>query len=206
MHHSMNDNYQSKRKRRSESPPPRRDNDFRAPPPRVQPLPKSADSPTKDAKTASTAELFKPLAEELERLDKTDPVLAAQAARLVALYRRIWDSYILKHADSQRLENENRRLETKNASLEKEKRDMEGRYEEQRTLLTHFQKSFESVQDGITRICDSWKDAPAVLLEGRGEGRPVGNDGHAPADSPSVTPAANQKAPAPASVPVPPKA
>ena len=146
------------------------------------------------------------MAEELERLDKTDPVLAAQAARLVALYRRMWDSYILKHADSQRLEKENRRLETKNTSLEKEKRDMEGRYEEQRTLLTHFQNSFESVQDGVTRICDSWKDAPTVLLEGKAKDQPVGNDGHAPADSPSVTPVANQKAPAPASAPVPPKA
>jgi hypothetical protein len=40
----------------------------------------------------------------LQRLDDQNPVLAEQAARLVAVYRRLWESYVAKHADSSRLE------------------------------------------------------------------------------------------------------
>ena len=47
------------------------------------------------------------MARELERLDEKDPILAAQAARLVALYRRLWESYVARNAESQHLDKEN---------------------------------------------------------------------------------------------------
>ncbi|KAI9044708.1 uncharacterized protein KD926_011678 [Aspergillus affinis] len=74
-----------KRKRRSESSQRGKDKDFRAPEPRVQPSLKPTNPPAQDVKAASTFELFKPLTQELERLDEKDPVLAAQVVRLVAV-------------------------------------------------------------------------------------------------------------------------
>lgn len=71
---------------------------------------------------ASAAESFRPLTRELERLDEKDPILAAQAARLVALYRRLWESYVAKNAESQRLDKENQQLKNANASLSEEKK------------------------------------------------------------------------------------
>ena len=47
------------------------------------------------------------LAHELERLDEKDPILAAQAARLVALYQRLWESYVAKNVNSQCLDKKN---------------------------------------------------------------------------------------------------
>ncbi|RJE20419.1 hypothetical protein PHISCL_07251 [Aspergillus sclerotialis] len=49
------------------------------------------EPPANDERVASAAEPFRPLARELERLDERDPILSAQAARLVALYRRLWE-------------------------------------------------------------------------------------------------------------------
>ncbi|KAF9890707.1 hypothetical protein FE257_005573 [Aspergillus nanangensis] len=185
MYHSSKNYYKRKH---DESPQRGRDKDFRTPEPRP------IDPPDQGMKSSSTIELFQPLTKQLGLLDTKDPVLAEQAARLVTLYRRI-----------QRLENKNRQLESKNTSLEKEKRNTEDRYEEQRTLLGHFQKSFESVQDDITKICDSWKDAPVVLPQARGDDRPVGKEDQAQTDTASVTPAANEKASGPVAAPVPPR-
>ncbi|KAG2026557.1 hypothetical protein GB937_001338 [Aspergillus fischeri] len=70
---------------------------------------------------ATTTEPFRPLIRELQRLDDQNPVLAEQAARLVALYRRLWELYVAKHADSSRLERENHQLQVAHSRLTDEK-------------------------------------------------------------------------------------
>jgi hypothetical protein len=67
-----------------------------APPPAREPLSKDE----REALISPATEPFGPLICELRRLDNGIRVLAEQAARLVALYRRIWESYATKHAES----------------------------------------------------------------------------------------------------------
>lgn len=49
-------------------------------------------------------EPFQPVLEILKQLEEEDPKLAFQAARLVGLYRRLWESCVSKHVDSQQIE------------------------------------------------------------------------------------------------------
>lgn len=91
---------------------------------------------------------------ELQRLDDEDPLLAAQAARLVGLYRRLWDSYVAKRADSHRLEMENRHLERSNKRLSEEKRQMNRQYADQEAQLLHFRDAFRKLWERITDISE----------------------------------------------------
>lgn len=111
---------------------------------------------------ASAEEPFRPLVRELQRLDDEDPQLAAQAARLVGLYRRLWESYVAKGAESQRLSEENRQ--------------MNRRYAEQEALLFYFREAFQKVREGITMIFESWKDVEPRLPEPSQDGPVRGED------------------------------
>ncbi|CEL11767.1 hypothetical protein ASPCAL14864 [Aspergillus calidoustus] len=116
------------------------------------------EPPTNNEKVASAAESFRPLARELERLDEKDPILAAQAARLVALYRRLWESYVAKNADSQRLDKENQRLKNANASLSEEKRQAESHYLEYDVLLSYYKEAHQKIEEGIIGVLEDWKE------------------------------------------------
>ncbi|KAJ0380028.1 hypothetical protein COL922a_014018 [Colletotrichum nupharicola] len=116
------------------------------------------EPPTNNEKVASAAESFRPLARELERLDEKDPILAAQAARLVALYRRLWESYVAKNADSQRLDKENQRLKNAHASLSEDKRQAEGRSLEYDVLLSYYKEAHQKIEEGIIGVLEDWKE------------------------------------------------
>jgi hypothetical protein len=116
------------------------------------------EPPTNDEKVASAADSFRPLARELERLDEKDPILAAQAARLVALYRRLWESYVAKNADSQRLDKENQQLKNANASLSEEKRQAERRFLEYDVLLSYYKEAHQKIEEGIIGVLEDWKE------------------------------------------------
>ncbi|KAJ0418360.1 hypothetical protein BJY00DRAFT_302887 [Aspergillus carlsbadensis] len=73
-----------------------------------------------------------------------DRILAAHAARLVALYRRLWESYVAKNADSQRLDKENQQLKNANASLLEEKRQAEHPH--------------QKIKEGIIGVLEHWKE------------------------------------------------
>lgn len=103
------------------------------------------------------------LLRELQQLDDEDPVLAAQAARLVGLYRRLWSSYVAKHADGHRLGKENRRLERSNHRLSEENRQMSRHYADQEAQLHHFQEAFRKVREAIIEIFARWKDVEPEL-------------------------------------------
>ncbi|CEL07076.1 hypothetical protein ASPCAL10241 [Aspergillus calidoustus] len=91
------------------------------------------EPPTNDEEVASAAESFRPLARELERLDVKDPILAAQAARLVALYWRLWESYVSKNADKRR-------------SLEYD------------VLLSSYKEEHQKIEEGIIGDLEDWKE------------------------------------------------
>jgi hypothetical protein len=46
---------------------------------------------------------FEPAMEALARLEREDPKLAFQAARIVGLYRRLWESCTSKHIEGSKL-------------------------------------------------------------------------------------------------------
>jgi hypothetical protein len=90
-------------------------------------------------------------------------VLAEQAARLVALYRRLWESYVTKHADSSRLERENHQLQLAHSRLTDEKSRLEHHCREQEALSSHFQEAFRKVREGVIEVFEKWEDPKAEL-------------------------------------------
>jgi hypothetical protein len=115
------------------------------------------------------------LVRELQRLDDEDPLLAAQATRLVGLYRRLWDSYVARRTESHRLEKENQHLERSNKYLVEENRQMGRQYTEQEAQLLYFRDAFQKVRDGITGIFESWKDVEPELSVPSQRGIAYGN-------------------------------
>ncbi|KAL4805748.1 hypothetical protein BDV18DRAFT_165607 [Aspergillus unguis] len=126
-------------------------------------------------KAASAAEPFRPLARELERLDEKDPILAAQAAGLIALYRRLWESYVAKNAESQRLNKENQQLKNANASLSEEKRRAECRSLEYDVLVSYYKEAHQKIEEGIIGVLENWK-GPLVDSADAGEQKQDGSE------------------------------
>ncbi|KAI3120215.1 hypothetical protein CBS147326_9563 [Penicillium roqueforti] len=94
--------------------------------------------PTNDEKVASAAEPFRPLTCELERLDEKDPILAAWVARLVALYWRLWESYVANNAEK--------------------KRQAECRSLEYDVLVSYDKEAHQKIEDGIIGALENWKE------------------------------------------------
>ena len=115
------------------------------------------------------------MARELERLDERDPILAAQAARLVALYRRVWESYVAKNAESQRLDKENQQLKNSNASLSEEKRQAEHRSLEYDVLVSCYKEAHQKIEEGIIGILENWKEP---LVDSANAGKQKQDDQH----------------------------
>ncbi|CAL5871613.1 uncharacterized protein PFLUO_LOCUS5866 [Penicillium psychrofluorescens] len=111
------------------------------------------------SKTDWVAEPFQPVLDILERLDHADPKLAAQAARLVGLYRRLWESCVSKHLDSQRLQEANHQLRTSNVRLCQERETLKHGYEDQEALLDYFQQGLEKARNGIVDVLRIWGNA-----------------------------------------------
>ncbi|KAL3470092.1 hypothetical protein BJX99DRAFT_251462 [Aspergillus californicus] len=124
----------------------------------AKPMEPPLEPPANDEKAASAAESFRPLARELERLDEKDPILAAQAARLVAPYRRLWESYVAKNAESQRLDKENQQLKNANAGLSEENRQVERRSLEYDVLLSYYKEAHQKIEEGIIGVLEDWKE------------------------------------------------
>ncbi|KAJ5701410.1 hypothetical protein N7488_008958 [Penicillium malachiteum] len=69
-----------------------------APEPTQQSFDHMADSTSKES---LANEPLRPTLEALAELDRKDPKLAFQAARILGLYRRLWESCVSKHVDCQ---------------------------------------------------------------------------------------------------------
>jgi arsenate reductase-like glutaredoxin family protein len=86
-------------------------------------------------------------------------VLAEQAARLVAIYQRLWELYMAKHADSSCLERENHQLQVAHSRLTDEKNHLQHHYREQEACSSHFQEVFQKVREGVVKIFKKWEDS-----------------------------------------------
>jgi hypothetical protein len=101
---------------------------------------------------ASDAEPFQPLVEKLKRLNQDDPQFAHQAAQILRYYRRLYESYIAKKSESQRLESANGELRTANIQLCQEREYLESRYAKQEQELAYFRQAFDTLGTGIGRL------------------------------------------------------
>lgn len=137
-----------------------------APPPAREPPPRD----DKNTSAVPTAEPFRPLIRELQRLDDQNPVLAQQAVQLVALYQRLWESYVAKHAESSRLEKENRQLLNAHARLVDEKAHTERRCQGEEARSCHFQEAFRKVREGVIEVFEKWEDSKETAAAGGGSG------------------------------------
>jgi hypothetical protein len=63
--------------------------------------------PEEQQRPALMKEPSEPAMKALARLEYEDPKLALYAARIVGLYRRLWESCASKHLEGERLEKEN---------------------------------------------------------------------------------------------------
>jgi hypothetical protein len=68
--------------------------------------------------------------EALARLECEDPKLAFQAARLVGLYRRLWESCMAKHIERKKLAKENDGLRETQQKLTNEKNRMQSSHDD----------------------------------------------------------------------------
>jgi hypothetical protein len=98
---------------------------------------------------ASDAEPFQPLVEELKRLNPDDPQFAHQAAQIVRFYRRLYESYVAKKSESERLESANGELRTEKIQLCQEREYLKSRYAKQEEELACFGQAFDSLGTAI---------------------------------------------------------
>lgn len=99
---------------------------------------------------------FQLVLDTLDKLEHNDPKLAFQAARLVGLFRRLWESCVTKHIDAQALENTNQAFRVDNMKLRQEEAHLEKREEDQATRLAYFQESMDHAREQISDALGKW--------------------------------------------------
>ncbi|KAJ5346160.1 hypothetical protein N7452_004164 [Penicillium brevicompactum] len=119
-----------------------------------QQLPPLLQLPRNEAQ-ASDAEPFQPLVEELKRLNPGDPQFAHQAAQIVRFYRRLYESYLAKKSESERLESANGELRTVKVQLCQEREYLKIRYAKQEEELACFGQAFDSLGTAIGSLLGS---------------------------------------------------
>jgi hypothetical protein len=70
--------------------------------------------------------------------------LALQAARIVGLYRRLWESCMTKHTEANKLASANHGMRETHRKLTEEKNTMQSCHEDQIARLRSFDQALES--------------------------------------------------------------
>lgn len=112
------------------------------------------------------SEPFQHVLDTLERLEKEDPKLAFQAARLVGIYRRLWESCFFKNIDVQRLETANQELRADNAQLYYEEDQLKRRQNAQIARLLSFEQALGNVRQRLLDALKDWNSACVAEHQG----------------------------------------
>lgn len=70
----------------------------------------------------------------------------------------MWESYIARNTESQRLDKENQQLKNANAGLSEEKRQAECRSLEYNILVSYYKEAHQKIEDGIIGVLENWKE------------------------------------------------
>jgi hypothetical protein len=90
--------------------------------------------------------------EALVRLEHDNPKLAFQAARIVGLYQRLWESCMAKHIERKKLAKANDGLKETQQKLVNEKNKMQSSHNDQLARLHFFDQALESSRLRLTEI------------------------------------------------------
>ncbi|KAJ5300275.1 hypothetical protein PENANT_c137G05913 [Penicillium antarcticum] len=131
-------------------------------------------SASEGEKRALATEAFQPAIEILERMEQEDPKLAIQAARLVGLYRRLWESCISKHHAGQSLAADNNELRITNTQLFRERENLKQQQNNQIARLTLFEEALGKVREGIVGVLKDWDGCAEGATSVSWEGAPLG--------------------------------
>ncbi|CAG8362774.1 unnamed protein product [Penicillium salamii] len=99
-------------------------------------------------------------------MEKEDPKLAIQAARLVGLYRRLWESCVSKHHAGQRVAADNHKLHMTNSQLLRERESLKQQQNNQIARLNHFEQSLDKAREGIVGVLKDWDQCAQGLTWG----------------------------------------
>ncbi|KAI2734440.1 hypothetical protein DTO013E5_9991 [Penicillium roqueforti] len=109
---------------------------------------------------------FQPILKVLADLERDDPKFAFPAARLVGLYRRLWESCVSKHIDGQKLEQSNRILKEAGTHPRKESDGLQLRHDKQLSRLCFFEQALESSRERLISVLDDWNHPSRLNLAG----------------------------------------
>ncbi|CAG8138369.1 unnamed protein product [Penicillium nalgiovense] len=105
---------------------------------------------------ALATEPFQPTLTVLADLERDDPKFAFPAARLVGLYRRLWESCVSKHIDVQKIDQSNEILKEAGTYLRKERDSLQLHHEKQLARLRFFGQALESSRERLISLLDDW--------------------------------------------------
>jgi hypothetical protein len=102
----------------------------------------------------------------LADLERDDPKFAFPAARLVGLYRRLWESCVSKHIDGQKLEQDNLVLMEAGAHLRQKRDSLQVRYDKQLARLRFFEQALDLSRERLASVLDDWNHPSTHNLAG----------------------------------------
>lgn len=102
----------------------------------------------------------------LADLERDDPKFAFPAARLVGLYRRLWESCVFKQINGQKLEQENLLLEEAGAHLRKKKDGLQLRHDKQLARLHFLEQALDSSRRKLVSVLNDWNHPSTLSLAG----------------------------------------
>lgn len=109
-------------------------------------------------------EPFQPILKALADLERDDPKFAFPAARLVGLYRRLWESCVSKHIDGEKLVQDNLVLKEAGTHLRKKRDGLQVRRDKQLSRLRFFEQALELSRERLVSVLDDWNHHSGLNL------------------------------------------
>jgi hypothetical protein len=121
-----------------------------------------------EAETRHTlaTEPFQPILKVLADLERDKTNFAFPAARLVGIYRRLWESCVSKHIDGQKLEQDILDLKEAGAHLRKERDGLQVRHNKQLSRLRFFEQALELSREKLISVLDDWNHFSSLNFAG----------------------------------------
>ncbi|KAK9847186.1 hypothetical protein MYU51_020349 [Penicillium brevicompactum] len=119
-----------------------------------------------DRRHTLATEPFQPILKVLADLERDDPKFAFPAARLVGIYRHLWESCVSKHIDGEKLEQGNLVLKEAGAQLRKKRDGLQVRCDKQLFRLRFFEQALELSRGRLVSVLDDLNHPSSLNLAG----------------------------------------
>ncbi|KAJ5640330.1 uncharacterized protein N7484_008192 [Penicillium longicatenatum] len=120
-----------------------------------------------DHQTTPSPDPFQSLIDELGLLNDTQGV--DHVTGILKLYSSLWECYIAKKADVNRISKENEILRASNIHLCQELQILERQHATQEEFLAVSEQGFENVRKGIMAVLGAWDYCPLPTAEPQNE-------------------------------------